>query len=302
MAPWPVLAVIWCLAQPKGRALSDDRATPSPQGGRGGRVRLGRLILLLALTAVLIVVVLSVSLLGANVDNAFEPAPTRYLSGPTASEPVPTKTGSQDLRAFQAKCEEGAASWRAGQVDYPKDLIVTLGAATTYKAAVDVRDSPHPADEVIENFNGTTTSELVVVQCLLAARLVPVDDDIAVQTPEEGDWVYREFTPTGVVEWAWSVEVSTPASHQLRLDLRPAVRVAEGPTATVTQVSSFTTDVRVESTLLERASQWFETQWPKLAGIAVVLGTAVLGLKSFGTRLFSRKPSTGPRHGAAGRD
>ena len=203
---------------------------------------------------------------------------------PTPSQTVsPSEPGS--FLTFQRDCERGAGRWRPGQVDYPDRLSVQLGRGTTYNAAVDVRDEPLPADDVVEN-PGSSTSELVAVQCVLGARLVAVDEGIEVAPSPEGEWSYREFTPSGVVEWAWSVTAATPQEHQLRLDLRPAVRMAGLPSVFDTQVSSFTTEVDVGATRLEGASFWFSTQWPLLVGICAVLAAAVLAVAAFGRRLL----------------
>ncbi len=227
---------------------------------------------------------------GPGTDSATEP-----LASPTSTRtvlpppPVPSETVSpsepDSLLSFQRDCERGAGRWRAGQVDYPDQLLVPLGRGTTYNAAVDVQDEPLPPDDVVEN-TGTSTFELVAVQCVLGARLVAVDEGIAVAPSAEGDWTYREFTPSGVVEWAWSVTATTPQGHELRLDLRPAVRMDGLPNVLDMQVSSFKTDVNVDATRLERASYWFNTQWPLLVGICAVLAAAVLALVAFGRRIL----------------
>jgi hypothetical protein len=218
--------------------------------------------------------------------------PGETTSPTSAPSPKPSSTNhavTDDFVAFQRACEQGANAWRGGQVDYPKTLGVLLGEAATYNAAVDVRDVPLPEQTVIDVPRGKATSEPVAVQCLLAARLTPVDDDIKVADTPEGEWSFREFTPVGVVEWSWSVTATTPADHELRLDLRPAVRLDESPTTPITQLASFTTEVDVKSTALERLAHWFDTQWPLLAGIAAILGAAALAVKRWGANMFSRK-------------
>ena len=212
------------------------------------------------------------------------PAPSETVGSPEPTGTV-VPTGPESLESFQENCERGAGRWRRGQVDYPDRISVELGKGETYNAAVDVRETPLPPDDVVEN-TGASTFEVVAVQCLLAARLVPVDEGITVGPSGEEDWIYRQFTPDGVVEWAWSVEATTPEAHKLRLDLRPAVRMDGLPNLLETQVSSFSTEVAVTATGIEEASYWFSTQWPLLAGIAAILAAAVLAVAAFGRKLL----------------
>ena len=218
------------------------------------------------------------------------PAIDPPASSPPPSSPAPTKTpGETDpdsLQSFRQKCEDGVASWRSGQVVRPEKLRLPLARGTTYNAAVDIRDELLPPADLVEN-NGTLKSELIEVKCILAARLVAVDDGITVTPPGDDDWVYREFPPSGAVEWAWSVTATTPDEHQLRLDLRPAVRLGGLPSAaSETLVSSFTTDVTVDATAIEETSHWFSTEWTNLAKIAGALAAAVTAVVATGRKLM----------------
>lgn len=195
---------------------------------------------------------------------------------PTSS---PTQTGgsapgqTSDFATFQQDCEKGVAAWRIGQVDYPRSLSIQVRQAADYNAAVDLRDNPLPPDQVIDS--GDPASEPVAVRCLLAARLVPVGEYIKVNGASAVEWAPRQFTPSGVMEWRWSVTAEKPVDQQLRLVLVPAVLV-EGTTYVSGSDSeaSLLTRVMVEATLIDRISYWFETQWPLLVGIAAVLAVA----------------------------
>ncbi len=166
---------------------------------------------------------------------------------------------------------------------------MALDKGATYNAAVDVNDNLLPPEDIVEN-NGPVTSELIKVKCVLAARLVAVDEGITVTPPGDGDWVYRAFSPSGVVEWAWAVTATTPETHQLRLDLRPAVRIEGLPSAaTETLVSSFTTDVTVDATRIEAASYWFSTDWDRFAKIVAILAGALAAVLAFGRQLWGKE-------------
>jgi hypothetical protein len=121
----------------------------------------------------------------------------------------------------------------------------------------------------------------VQVKCGVAARLVPLSEDVAV---DDAAWVLREFDQPAVVQWDWSVRAVTTHSSQVRLELRPAIADAEGrhiiPAAEDNSdlTMSGDTDVTVVATRFQRFYQWWEDNWGPLQTIAAALGVAVLGL------------------------
>ena len=204
---------------------------------------------------------------------------------PADPTPSPSATGdgvltpgqAKDFETFRQDCEKGVPQWREGQVDYPSKISIRVHEPTTFNAAVDLRDDLLPPDKVIDAQNGELVGEPIAVKCRLAAQLIPVGDHIKVDPASAGNWDLREFSPSGVVEWSWSVSVDKPVDQQLRLILVPAVLIEGGNYAYNRQnEASLTTTVAVEATLIEAISYWFETQWTLLAGIAVVLAAAIV--------------------------
>ncbi len=58
------------------------------------------------------------------------------------------------------------------------------------------------------------------MQCVLSARLVPVGSSLEV---DKKDWITREFTPTGYLNWSWSVTAHAAHDQEIQLELQPAV-------------------------------------------------------------------------------
>lgn len=197
------------------------------------------------------------------------------------SAPPPIAPDPARLDAFLARCEQGAETWRAGQVDYPRSLPVSMGGSASYVAAVDVRDEPLPAEEVIPGAD--PFGEPVAVKCVLAARLTTVGDSLEV---DEQEWIFRSFTPTGVVNWSWSVTARAPGDHDLRLEIEPAValddlhRFGSSPNTT-----TFVTRVSVDATWLQRAGEWWKGNWDVVALIAAAVGAALVGVVKWGGEL-----------------
>ncbi len=54
----------------------------------------------------------------------------------------------------------------------------------------------------------------------MIARPVPVGTGVEV---DERDFVQRRCTPSGVANWSWSIKAVELGTHQLRLELQPAV-------------------------------------------------------------------------------
>jgi hypothetical protein len=186
-------------------------------------------------------------------------------------------TPDSTVANFVSQCEKSlSAGWRRGQVDYPKQLTVTAAQSTTYLAAVDIRANPLPPSQVLPG--PILNSAPVQVKCVLSARLVPPPDkslDVA-----NKDWLTREFTPTGVATWNWSVTGLTSGPHPLTLELQPAVAVDAGqllqPNDNSPYLSSYLTTVQVNASLLKRVSEWWNSNWPAALGVLTALGAAVL--------------------------
>lgn len=183
---------------------------------------------------------------------------------------------------FVENCAKGVSEWRAGQVDYPRRLTLNQGESASYVAAVDIRNRPLPPVQVIPGEG--PHSEPVAVQCALGARLVPVGGSLEV---EDTYWVVREFTPTGVVNWSWSVKALAPEAHDLRLELQPTLIEVHGRFAlptdeSLTQVSSFVTGVQVNTSLTQRFDQWWRDNWNMITTVAVALAATALSLVKFG--------------------
>jgi hypothetical protein len=121
----------------------------------------------------------------------------------------------------------------------------------------------------------------VQVKCGVAARLIPLSADVAV---DDAAWVLREFDQPAVVQWDWSVRAVTTHNSQVRLELRPAVADAEGrhiiPAADDNSdlTMSGDTDVTVVATRFQRFYQWWDDNWGPLQTIVGALGVAVLAL------------------------
>lgn len=193
--------------------------------------------------------------------------------------------GSDDaVVAFQERCAHGVEEWRDALVDYPDRMSVTIDVGANYNAAVDARSEPLPPDEVIEVEDGTATSEAVLVKCTVAARLTPVGQAMEVldQASEtNAGWVLQEFTPSGVIEWSWTVTARHPVDEQLRLELRPAIVLGESAgdlEYAGKNVSSFTTDVHVEASALHHAAYWVDVNRPLIWTIGSAIGAATLAV------------------------
>lgn len=202
----------------------------------------------------------------------------------------------QSVEDFLRDCETGVNEWRTGQVDYSAELKVAINGSATYNAAVDIRDSPLPPDEVIL-VPGSSSFERIDVQCTIAAQLVPAGEHLVVDGQRQGEWLNREFTPTGVVEWSWSVTAKEPVDQDLRLLIRPAILAKGGLTDGTfygESEASLITHVKVDASFFHRFSHWFKEQWPLLSGVAVVLGGGVLTFTQWLSDLFSRKTPVVP--------
>ncbi|SOC56876.1 hypothetical protein [Ornithinimicrobium cerasi] len=247
-------------------STSQHRASGQPEGGRDRT--------LLAALAVLWVLLL-----------------TSCATAPDAAAPPDDEddpTGSQSLQPWVDDCRDAVAEvGLAGRVTYPEVLRGEVDHSSTYQVNLDLTGSDLPADEVLDNLNGTAAQAELRVQCVVGARLLPVGDGIEVG--EDGDaeeFVYRRVSEAGFVEWGWTVTPVEPVDQEVRLELQPAVFTDAGlegmPADAVVQ---FVTDVEVGSTLIQRVAHWFENDWVRLAGVAGVLGAALISVLVWGDEM-----------------
>jgi hypothetical protein len=204
----------------------------------------------------------------------------------TGSEAIPPPNPDPNqLAAFFANCEKGIATWRAGQVDYPARLSMDMGQLVAYVAAVDIRTNPLPAAQVIPG--GTPESEPVAVQCLLGARLLPVGNAMEVDNRE---WILRKFTPTGLLNWSWSVKAVAAGDHELRLELEPVVTtqsqyvLLQG--GSPPDVSTHVSQVHVNASWIQRVGQWWDDSWPIITVVAAGIGAAIIAVIKWGGEVF----------------
>jgi hypothetical protein len=210
-------------------------------------------------------------------------------SGPSGSgspmdpptESSPSVEPSRDLDAFVRRCAE-SSEFRTGRLSYPRFLEARVGDPVTYGAAIDVRDDPVPASSLIPG--PSPDSQHVAVQCVVGARLVAVGSGVTVDAGDavaDGGWRYQQFTPAGVLEWSWNVTPSLPRTQIVRLEVRPAAQVVNGSVVLSTTSAQYETTITVAASWIDRLSYWFETQWPKLVGVAVLVAGAVTAVLVF---------------------
>lgn len=212
------------------------------------------------------------------------------------------------LEAFRNECAQGVQNWRAAQVDYPDDLTVGLNESVDYNAAVDINDEPLPPDQVIETDGGSATAEAVQVRCTVAARVVPVGDALTIEEQASelaGGWILQEFTPTGIVEWSWTVTAIKPVDQDLRLELRPAIVL--NSTSSLDELyssasqASFSTEVHVEANPVQSMGYWFTTNWGAIAAIAAAIGGATLAVLAWMRKVRNEaRALKNPPHSAEG--
>jgi hypothetical protein len=185
------------------------------------------------------------------------------------------------LNDFLFACEKGAEVWSKGQVDYPKQLKLNTGDVTSYVAAIDVRPNPNLPSEVIQD--PSATSQPVAVRCRVAARLVSTGDGLEIN-PGQGLWLDRTFTPSGVINWAWTVKATQGRSQDLRLELLPAVVDEQGQvmvSGKESNLASFVTHVEVDAPTSDDIKQWFEKTWVGVSAAAAAIAAALIALVKF---------------------
>lgn len=211
------------------------------------------------------------------------PPPTQSQAAPPGANGAPEPEIVDEVALFQSQCEQEVEAWRAAQVHYPMEMSVSVGGAASYNAAIDIRSDPLPADQVIDIVSGTARSEDVRVKCTVAAKLTSVGDALVVAqhgNQTDAGWILQQFTPTGVVEWSWTVDALKPGHEQLRLELRPAIVLADdaGDLEYASQsVGSFVTQVHIQASPLQLVAHWFEVNWPLVLSITGALTAASVG-------------------------
>lgn len=196
--------------------------------------------------------------------------------------PEPTKYPDQkQLADFFADCEKDISGWREGQIDYPARLSMDMGRSIEYVAAVDIRNSPLPAEKEISG--GIPGSAPVAVQCVLSARLVPVEDALEVDNRE---WILRKFTPTGVLNWSWAIKALAPGEHEVRLELEPAVTTSSEDIllqgGSPPEISTHISQVHVTASWIQLVGQWWQDNWGILVLVVGGIGAALVSLIKWG--------------------
>jgi hypothetical protein len=176
--------------------------------------------------------------------------------------------------AFLQDCKAKVGTWRNGQIFYPSSVELGVGESASYRASIDVgQTTPGPPKEIPGN---ATRTEPIVVQCAIAARLVPVGA-VNVDPPE---WSVRAFTPAARVDWSWTVSTDEAKDQQLRLEIQPAISgdggfsfvASSGP-----QTASYMTNVTVKTSFPQRVNQYISDN--KVAALGI--GAAILAILAF---------------------
>jgi hypothetical protein len=171
--------------------------------------------------------------------------------------------------------------WRRGAAVYPRTLSIKLNESTTYDAGIDIQGTGTGGLRAQFDPSQTYTDVPVDVRCGLGARLVSESDNLEV---DKTDWLLQEFDKPGTIHWSWTVKAKKVKGGTLRLELRPAVAVAEGGYVVPAEdekdspTTGFTTQVQVEASPLEHLYAWWDENWPKIVSIGVALGAAIAGV------------------------
>lgn len=181
----------------------------------------------------------------------------------------PTSSGQDAVAAQLARCEANLESSLVGQVIYPASLDVTKGVGRTYQAAIDITHSTVPPSRRIDA--ATATTDDVIVQCEVAARLTGVGD-VEVSTPDgdtRGDWWFQGFPASGIVEWSWTVTARTTGNYSLLLELQPAAADNGGRYRSISSTArlSYTTQLVSSGNGWDEFFEWWDKYWGALAGV-----------------------------------
>jgi hypothetical protein len=236
----------------------------------------------------------------------FDPAPTQspyspgdvYGDGGADNAPQTSPPGSagHSLRSFLDDCAKDVNDWQRGAAVYPRILSIELNESATYDAGIDIRGSG--TGNLRAQFDPAQTyAEVPVdVRCGLGARLVSDSDSLEV---DKTDWHFQQFDQPGTTHWSWTVKAKKAEGATLRLELRPAVAVAEGGYVVPAEdgkyspTSGFTTQVQVEASPLQHLYAWWDENWPKIVGIGAALGAAIGGVLAWIEKLKKQRGEAG---------
>ena len=171
-------------------------------------------------------------------------------SAPDSSPASPPGAGtsSSALRAFRDACAAGVDTGLQGRLSYPETLVLQYRESVNYNVALDVARNPLPPDRVIDVGEGKATAEEVKASCHVQAKLESIGDHTKIDGSDDSDWVAYDFSPTGVIEWAWTVTADEPVDQSVRLRVRPAVLAGEalvyGQNSEVVATTSVSVDAR----------------------------------------------------------
>ena len=205
---------------------------------------------------------------------------------PRSFEANLTSREQAELEQFLADCRNRVDSWRVGRAAYPGTLTIRLHQMATYRVKVDIdasgRQQSPPSDEM-------RVADLQV-RCGIGARLTSVNKSLAIE--DGGDWIKREFDTTETVEWVWTVHADRAGAAQVRLDFRPAVevmhggRVVPGNEDSGILTETYTSNITVDTAVLDAADNWFKNDFPKIGGITTLIGAAVIALVTWVRKLL----------------
>ena len=108
---------------------------------------------------------------------------------------------------------------------------------------------------------------------------MPVGNSVGV---DNNGWIVRQFTPSGVLNWSWSITALAPGDQQLQLEPEPAVTSASQyillQGGNPSDMSTSVTQVHVNASAVQRAGQWWKDNWGIIVLISGGIGAAVLSL------------------------
>jgi uncharacterized protein DUF6777 len=191
------------------------------------------------------------------------------------------------VRKFVEDCKDGMVNWRRGQVRYPVDLSLDMDQSAAYVVDVDINDTPLPVEKIFIMPGTDPQSAPIEVQCALSARLIPVGKSLEVDKP---GWSKREFTPTGLVDWSWSVTAHAAHDQQLQLELQPALTAQdeeilfEGGDSSKTR--TYITSVHVRTTKTQLVYQWWNDSGKIIVAIIGSVAAALIAIIKWGGDLF----------------
>jgi hypothetical protein len=187
---------------------------------------------------------------------------------------------------FFADCERRVDSWWVGQAVYPGEITVPLNRTTIYRVSISVGSSSGQRQSSNEDMRVTD----LWVRCGLGARLVALDSGLNIEN--EGNWILRRFEAFDTVEWTWNIRATQAGSAQIRIDFRPAIRTMQGGWVipgnedSGVPTNTLASNVAVETDVLETADNWFKADFPKMTGIAAVVGGALIALVTWVRRFL----------------